>query len=473
MYEKLLLKLNKVSPYALDLYMGFLGYGSVSVFDASAAGKALNEKLSQYDRYGGMNSALHIYRDDDARLSGDYDGISTTQFLYDIDVFSRIHPEIAVKITTDSFTDFAERMFLKCNDNQFSVYYTKETKLARCLDLAGADPIPSDSSIAGTAKILIYSTGNRCLAEEFYKKYKSEKRIEILYILQLIREWIIELTGTYLEEYFLSRGVAFYLLNWNSAQQNILPAEANVTSEIIEEREKYGIKYIRGSEDHYADFLKDVYGDDYSPEYACGVFDIPPKIELYNGYVRHIDRSGKYMNIHNGEKLTPGQSDNAGNSIFLLGGCVFFGYAIDDRNTVSSQMQSLINGRFGKGRWNVRNYAAWGGNLDDMFGVLYNVNIRKGDIIAVSYAGFMPVGDIDVSVGLGSVKSGKEFYFDTLLHCNKSGYGVIAERLISILGNKLDAAVYERDIPVNITDKYSKGISGSPAQNFGFENYIR
>ena len=467
MDEKLLRKIDKVTAYSLNLYMNFFGCGAIPVFDTAGPGQALNCKLPLFCRFGDNVDALHIYDDGDARLLDDFNGITTTQFLYDIEVFSRVHPEVAGKITSGCFLEFAKRMFLRYNENHFSVFYTKETKLARWLNLAGAKCIADIDSAAGRDiakdiipdKILLYSTGARSIAEEFYEKYKREKRVEVLYPLQLIREWIIELTCAYFKRLFEKHGVSFHLLNWEAAQNTLILTDGKLTSEKIDARARYGVRFISGNEAQYEPFLQNVFGDDYSAEYARSVLAVPPKAELRAGYSGHPDRSGKYLNITGGERFTPGQSAAAANNIYLFGGCVFFGYAIDDGNTVPSQLQTLLNREFGKGRWNVRNYAAWGGNFDEMFGALYSLKIRRGDIIVVSYAGLTPIGDGDVSVGLETAGSDREFYFDILLHCNKTGYSAAAERLKSLLRSELTVKAPERDIPVRIKDAYSGGIA--------------
>lgn len=452
--------------------MRFAGYDSLSVFDTTEPGLALGEKLAQYPRFIDKDNAYAIYNEYDARLGDDINGTSAIQFLYDIEVFSKIHPEIAPMIDGDGFQRFAGRMFQKCEESGFSVYYTKETKLTRRLNHSGAKALTACDPGDGQDKVIIYDSGRRCLAEEFYEKYKESKHIEVFYPLQLIREWIIELTCRYFKEIYQSRGVSLYLLNWHSAWQTIVPTKGKVTSAAIEERKKYGVRFIGGNEGRYAAFLKAVYEDDYSPAYVSAVFDIPPRIEVYDGYVKHIDRSGAYLTVVDGERLTPDQGDSAGNTIYMLGGCAFFGYAIDDQNTIANQLQVMLNKTYGKGRWNVCNFAVWGGNFDETFGVLYNLRIRKGDIIAVSYAGFMPIGDEDISAGLANLKTDNEYCFDIVLHCNKTGYHAAAEQLISILGNKLGVSVVNDDETILIRDKYSDRIPGKLTQSPDFEDFI-
>ena len=120
----------------------------------------------------------------------------------------------------------------------------------------------------------------------------------------------------------------------------------------------------------------------------------------------------------------------------MLGGCVFFGYAIDDSKTISSFLQRKINHELDK-KIRVSNHAVWGGNIDETYNSFYELEFRKGDIVIISYAGKIPIGDYDISKVLSSHRTDSEFYYEGIVHCNGEAYCEVANGIYSMIESDL------------------------------------
>lgn len=76
-----------------------------------------------------------------------------------------------------------------------------------------------------------------------------------------------------------------------------------------------------------------------------------PKRTYQNGYYVMSDYESKYINIQNGERKTVGGRKPYKNTIYLLGQSFVYGYANEDKNTISSILQrdidNILGGVFG------------------------------------------------------------------------------------------------------------------------------
>ena len=61
------------------------------------------------------------------------------------------------------------------------------------------------------------------------------------------------------------------------------------------------------------------------------------------------------------------------------------------------------------------------------------MNFKTGDIVLITYSGKNPIGDFDISKGLASVQSDKNFYFDAVYHCNRVGYEKVADKIFEVI----------------------------------------
>ena len=162
---------------------------------------------------------------------------------------------------------------------------------------------------------------------------------------------------------------------------------------------------------------------------------MPVPIEIVPGLSVHTDHMGEYLNVINGFRKTENNPDNYKNTIWMFGGCVFFGYAIEDGNTIASSLQRKITEQFESG-WRVLNAGLWGGNFDRSYLRMEMLPFREGDIVIVSHAmGNVLTVDgcknVDISAALNDDKKNQIKFWDRVVHCGKIGYNRMADLLLS------------------------------------------
>ena len=131
----------------------------------------------------------------------------------------------------------------------------------------------------------------------------------------------------------------------------------------------------------YESDLKELFGELYSKEYLIEIGKIPQVIEKGDVY-KHEDYASKYVNVIEGQRVVCGQPENYKRTIHVYGRCGAFGYAVEDKNSLPSQIQIQLR-RHGVEDVRVVNHGLWGG--EDAFlehNFLHDcVGYKEGDII--------------------------------------------------------------------------------------------
>ena len=133
--------------------------------------------------------------------------------------------------------------------------------------------------------------------------------------------------------------------------------------------------------DKYECDLKELFGDLYSKEYVTEIGKIPQVIEKGNSF-RHEDYTSKYVNVIEGQRIVCYQPESYTRTIHIYGRCGAFGYAVEDKNSLPSQIQlQLINRGFNDIR--VVNHGLWGGEDENLEHNFLNdcVGYKEGDIV--------------------------------------------------------------------------------------------
>ncbi len=98
-----------------------------------------------------------------------------------------------------------------------------------------------------------------------------------------------------------------------------------------------------------------------SPEYIKSVFQVPPHVSRGYGndqYQVLADTTGKYVNVVNGCRVTHCNPDVYDAKVYFFGCCVTAGFPTEDRLTIPSQVQKLLNARSPDGKaYKVENHA--------------------------------------------------------------------------------------------------------------------
>ncbi len=416
--------INNITLRGIKLYMKFYHLDKFIFNTKNKEANKIKNMLEKVEKFN-FNNELII---------SDFDGedincITFSQLLFDLEEFSKIPFEIENNITLE---DFKNHIKLFCDISKkygweiiFSknIFYKSNSFANTCL--------PNASKV-NNHKTMLIICGNIKKVDAYYNSCKHLFWIEKRFFLELFREYVMRKLSIYFKKNFKEIQVNFYTVNWLWALNNCLFPNNKVTSIQLEERKKYLIENLQKNLNTNEDFLKQVYGKRYSKKFVNELFDIPEKIEYPFGNLRHIDRNGLFINIHNGIRNTDSTPKEYDNTIYLLGGCVFFGYAEEDKYTVASYLQRILNEKSTK-KWRVINMSTWGGNLDQEYKRLYDYHYKEGDIILTSYADFMPLESDYKKYDVSKVLADNKIeYFNSIIHCNKNGYKNVAEKIFEL-----------------------------------------
>lgn len=464
-YNRMMNQLSFVTEESIRAYRRLFGYSSI----VYAGENECIRQLDMLDRSERREEADTLYiteyidtRDwQEDRREGHQLGMR--QFLYELEVLATFPEEIEEDLENrESLEAFIFRFCDIFLDTGWRILFSEKTPLAdRAVNRYQGEKVAyaADANLSCTDidKVMLIQNGNLLGTEQFYQENRRNHRIVVRRFLVLFRTWIMENLCGYFQESLKEKGVRFHLVNWNWAMNNPLHPRQKVTSQELEARESYHLYKIKEHPDAYKQFLEGIYEEKYTEEYLEQIFAIPNKMELEPGKIRHENKKSTCINVTNGERYTAGQPGNSKNTIYMLGGCVFFGYAAEDSQTISSFLQKEINERVPGGSWKVANMGTWGGNIDQTYKQLYDLKFRSGDIVIVSYAGYMPIGtdyrNWDISSALNSPVIDEHVYFNSVVHCNYKGYELVARKLFLLLEPELEQAAGIKDSSFYLKDK--------------------
>lgn len=133
--------------------------------------------------------------------------------------------------------------------------------------------------------------------------------------------------------------------------------------------------------DAYMPEFKELIGPNVTREYVENIGKITQIIKKGN-YLCHEDIIGPCVNVIGGMRITAYQPINSNCTIHVYGRCGAFGYAVEDKDTLPSQLQWFIN-KAGYNDIKVINHGLWGGedkNIDHDF-LLDMLGMKEGDIV--------------------------------------------------------------------------------------------
>ncbi len=136
--------------------------------------------------------------------------------------------------------------------------------------------------------------------------------------------------------------------------------------------------------DHFEEYesdLKELFGDLYSKDYINELGKIPQVIAKGDVY-RHEDFASKYVNVIEGQRVVCYQPETYKRTIHVYGRCGAFGYAVEDKNSLPSQIQLQLRSH-GITDVQVVNHGLWGGEDEYLEHNFLNdcVGYKEGDII--------------------------------------------------------------------------------------------
>ena len=407
----------------------FCNFWDISSIDTSEIKDAGNQAVVRVLR----DTNICADRDDGNKLvvteqqSGEL-RIPLAQLIYEIYAFTCLNDELSEKVSTDDFFVFIEKKIRILEEQGWEVAFADN---------------PIFPALNNVNRKTCLNKNNGKYRKIFYIKYVNQSDpnemildgrkhwIKKIYLQEILRVYFMEVIVSDYREKLARVGVEVVPVNWVWGLNNCLYPKTGISSEDIEHRDKYIIGNLSRHIEEEHQFLLDVYGDRKDIDYY-EMFDIPEKVMPQRGMLHHVDKSGKYVNVIAGRRQTTDSPEEFKNTVYMLGGCVFFGYAEEDCYTVASYLQRLLNTQSDK-NWRVVNLATWGGNIDEEHEILKSLRYRPGDIVFISYAGLIPIGD-DYSLNDISYKfavgNDKIKYFNSLVHCNRYGYEMIARNIL-------------------------------------------
>lgn len=423
-------QLNKITNEDIELYLQLWNYDGISFEGNTEELVKLKEICNSEESVDATNkNVLKVSNQNENSIENAESNVfGIGQLLYDLEVIADIPGEIREQVSKSEWIEFINRFIDVYSGLGWNVYFSKNTPFSR---LTKGGLLPENASDDNVyEKYMIINNGNGGRVSSLYGKYKANKRVESIRLIVLFRVYVMELLCDYFRKELNKNDVEVLTVNWNWALNNPVYPNETPSSLELEENTRYSVSQIANNENEFEEFLKEIYGGKYALDYVREVMDIPNRLKMENGSVEHEDRYGKNLNVIKGERKTTDQPEDYDNTIYLMGGCVFFGYAVEDGDTIASFLQRKLNAEMPEKKWRVVNYGTWGGDIDWTYKRFYKINFKPGDVVIVSYAGLMPVGNEwqkrDISKYLKNVISEKQFYFNGIVHCNRLGYEQVA-----------------------------------------------
>lgn len=162
------------------------------------------------------------------------------------------------------------------------------------------------------------------------------------------------------------------------------------------------------------------------------VLSIPKSYRDVHGVRQLEDRRGKYINIIGGHRVTAYQPSQADRTIYFVGGCNIFGTYADDRRTIASHLQAIINTKLPDHGVIVQNYGFYLAELDktsnEEIEILNALPVKSGDIVLFNFGGKANTPYyIDLSKSAECPRTYDVFW--DMLHYAPDGNRLIAEKL--------------------------------------------
>ncbi|MCM1055677.1 MAG: adenylyltransferase/cytidyltransferase family protein [Bacteroides sp.] len=146
--------------------------------------------------------------------------------------------------------------------------------------------------------------------------------------------------------------------------------------------------------------------------------------------------------------------------IYICGGCTVFGVGADDKRTIASYLQYMLNKSFPDRKYIVQNYGYFlcegDQQSDEHLAIMESLPVRPGDIVICSELGQVDgVPFIDMSDAANFPRS-YEVFFDSSGHLTPDGNRLIADRLLQGL--------------VGLESGFSENKSRGTQNSYGFDS---
>ena len=184
------------------------------------------------------------------------------------------------------------------------------------------------------------------------------------------------------------------------------------------------------------DKLKRIYGNNITEDYIMSIFDGGIVVQGEKRKVL-LDFVSENQHIINGRRITIGNPEKYGNTIYTHGACTWRGTGVEDCQTIASYLQALINEKYPQSYKVVNSAIGRGSTIFDDFQCMKEQSYTPGDIIIVGSHGIistLPKEFYD-KIGISYIETSSlfdrphqigEWFNDELVHTNYRGNKVLA-----------------------------------------------
>lgn len=269
----------------------------------------------------------------------------------------------------------------------------------------------------------------------------------------------------------VANNVLSFELKMNKDEDNIIYAGYDISVLIEDVLKSVGVKTYRYkylNEDFFIkryyyqkhnidykedkDFIIQIFNKLIDMEYIEEVIKTVPVVnDFYECNLHNIpDYHSKYVNTDkNGCRIHEGVPDNYKRTIWCIGSCQLFGYAIDDNNTMPAYLQKLVNENIGY-PVRVKNLGVQGAGLQDIYKWVLNNDFLEGDCILINTETLNADIYIDhLKIYEKYFNNGKEWYFDHPNHAGSAAYKIWAECVFNIIKNHIYLSPDRKDKSIN------------------------
>ncbi len=145
---------------------------------------------------------------------------------------------------------------------------------------------------------------------------------------------------------------------------------------------KLSFTKMQADVDRYENDLKNIIGKKFSREYVKKLSQIPGIIKDGERY-RHADGNSELVNVVGGKRVVIGVPEQYDRILHVYGSCGVFGYAVEDVQTIPSELQRFCNQD--EQRIRVESYGTWGTSafIDNLLFDIQEGIIDQNDIVLV------------------------------------------------------------------------------------------
>ena len=226
------------------------------------------------------------------------------------------------------------------------------------------------------------------------------------------------------------------------------PDSKDIASFSLEEKQRLNSKigYIYylskyNKDDGITKLLNSIYGEDFMTKF-CDLENISPGTIIQNGICRLADSDNDFCRTINGKRVTTDKNRNYAFDINFLGPCMIYGVLVDDKNTIPSYLQRIINAN--NRDYSVNNYGLRAMEFFEQVRIADNINSKQNDkfifIVSKKENELLRSMGYDKTISLLTLyNSGllKNYFIDKPAHCNREANRIIADFIYKKLEKEL------------------------------------